>query len=196
MEKKKREELIAVGIIILFLGIAALPSTSAGLLKMQPLRVTLKVENVEHFIIYRFGADGSVKRMLVPPGIENADDLTKALAETCKELCETDTELQHFIKSDAEFFMNVESRGKGFHFALFRPMMRLKPILRVAIFYRYIRFFNDDAYTKVGNNTLAEGPHRGSILGFIGYTGFSTRLIGSVVINGYSMMRVNVESLE
>lgn|GEM_PF-3822626 len=149
-----------------------------------------KLENSDEIIIYRFGPDRTIEKVITIEESEDTTDVTKVAADECEKLCSNDPEIQQFIDSDEMLYFKVESKGKGIHFALFRPMMRIKPVLRAGIFFRY---FNEDCYTKVNNQTLAEGPHKGSILGFVGYAGFSTRIIGKTVIYGYSLFRVNVK---
>ena len=116
--------------------------------------------------------------------------------EICKELLGTDEEIQQFVETESNSNIKVESKGKGFHFAAFRPMCRFLPVFRSFIFYQYVGFNNEDAYTKADNLTLAEGPHKGSIMGFIGYAGFSTRIYGQTVICGYSLFRISVKPLD
>lgn len=149
-----------------------------------------KLENSDDIIIYRFGPDKNIEKVMTIKETADKDNAVKVAADKCEELLCNDPEMQEFIGSLEGLKLKVESKGNGIHFAVFRPMMRIKPILRASIFFRY---FNDDCYTKVNNQTLAEGPHKGSILGFIGYVGFSTRLIGKTVINGYSLLRVNIK---
>jgi len=144
----------------------------------------------EDMVVFRFGPDGSVKR--IDPHIETCDeqDASDTVYDKFIELSEEDNELQHFVKFDSDFIVKVESKGKGLHFAIIRPMIRIKPVFRSVLMYRY--FYNED-YTKADNHTLAQGPHKARILGFVGYAGFSTRFFGRVVIYGYSTFRIDVD---
>lgn len=189
---KEKNKVFAVGIIIFFLLLEIIPSTSIGLSNMNNQQLLNKVENFEEITIYRFGLDKSIKPIVQIKESKDANDVSTKVAEKCRELCKNDFELQKFIDSENIFFTKVESKGKGIHFAIFRPMLRFKPVLRASIFYRY--FYEED-YTKADNNTLAQGPQKGSIIGFIGYAGFSTRIIGYTVIYGYSIFRVNVKQI-
>ena len=181
---KSRCKLIAIGAGLLFITLTIMTPVYGNIshLDKRPME--------EDMVVFRFGPDGSVKR--IDPNIEILDkqDFSDVLYKKFVTLSEEDNDLQNFVKFDPDIIRKVESKGKGLHFAIFRPMIRIKPVFRSVLMYRY---FYDEDYTKVDNHTLAQGPHRARILGFVGYAGFSTRFFGRVVIYGYSTFRIDVD---
>ena len=181
---KIRGKLITIGAVLLFITLTIMTPVCGNISQSN----TKPIE--EDIMVFRFGPDGSIKR--IDPNVETLDeqDFSDALYEKFVTISEEDSDLQSFVKSDTDIIKKVESKGKGFHFAIFRPMMRIKPVFRSVLMYRY---FYDEDYTKVDNHTLAQGPHKARILGFVGYAGFSTRFFGRVVIYGYSTFRIDVD---
>ena len=181
---KSKCKLIAIGAALLFITLTIMTPVCGNISQLN----TKPTE--EDMVVFRFGPDGRVKR--IDPNVEILDeqDFSDALHEKFVTLSEEDNDLQNFVNFDPDTIRKVESKGKGLHFAIFRPMIRIKPVFRSVLMYRY---FYDEDYTKADNHTLAQGPHKARILGFVGYAGFSTRFFGRVVIYGYSMFRIDVD---
>ena len=186
---------ISVIIVVPILLLTITPLTEADIGTGETQTLFTPPENSETIPIYRFAPDGRIT--IVPYEIEQdiPTDVSEQVMEICKELMEMDEEIQQFVKTKSALHFKVESRGKGFHFAALRPMHRFLPMLRSYIYYRYIRFNNEDAYTKVDDLILAQGPQKGSVIGFVGYAGFSTRIFGKTVVYGYSLFRINVKTI-
>lgn len=174
----------------LLLVLAILPSSYAGFYKEDKISSNVKESTVQNIIILRFAPDGDVKTTAMDIEIDDISKISEIIEKKCNELNENDKEMQQLIDGKENFYKKIETQGHGFHFAFFRPMKQSKPILRSAILYRY---FNDEDYTKVNNQTVALGPQKGRILGFIGYVGFSVRFFGYVAINGYSIFRIDIK---
>ncbi|MGF3553940.1 MAG: hypothetical protein ACQXXF_01510, partial [Thermoplasmatota archaeon] len=147
-------------------------------------------QTVQNIIIFRFGPDGNVETTKTSIEINDKSNVLEAIRNKCNELYENDEELQQALDEKEDFSIKIESRGYGFHFAFFRPMRQSKLMLRSVILYRY---FNDEDYTKVNNQTIATGPHKGRILVFVGYICFSDRFFGYIVIKGYSVFRIDIK---
>jgi hypothetical protein len=184
-----------VGMVVTLLLLTMTPLTGAEIGTGETQILFIPPEDSETIIIYRFGPYGRITTVPYDIGQAVTTDVSEKVMEICKELLKTDEEIQQFVNTKSALHFKVESKGRGFHFAAFRPMLRFLPVLRSYIYYRYVCFNNEDAYTKADNQTLAQGPHIGSIIGFIGYAGFSTRIFGRTVIYGYSLFRINVKSI-
>lgn len=111
-------------------------------------KTILKDEKIEteKVTLYRYGPDGSVTPIEVEVDTENIDDIEEFLADKCEELFQKDTEIQNFVKSKINNFMenrtqfnlsfdfgylHVKSKGKGFHY---------NTVLLGKIMLRYILF--------------------------------------------------------
>lgn len=174
----------------LLIVLAILPSSYAGFYKEDRFNSNVKESTVQNIIILRFTPDGDVKTTAMDIEIDDISKISEELEKKCNELNENDKEMQQLIDEKENFYKKIESQGYGLHFALFRPMVKFKQILRASIFYRY---FNDEDYTNINNQTILSGPQKVRILGFIGYVGFSGRFFGYVAINGYSIFRIDIK---
>lgn len=180
----KKNMIIIFGFTALFLGLAILPATSLGFSET----FMNQDDTVEEIIIFRIGPRGTMKKTAIHM---DTTDITETLGTKCRELFENDDELQQFTDENI-FFRQVESQGYGFHFSMFRPIFLSRFLFRSTIRFRY---FYEDAYTKIDNQTLATGPHKGRILGFIGYICFSKMFFGDVTIYGYSTFRIDIKPI-
>ena len=175
--------IIVFAVIALFFGLAILPSSNASLSKID-------ASTAQDIIILRFESDGNLITTKTSIEASNKSNFLETIRKKCNGLYENDEKLQQFIDKKGDSYTKIESQGYGFHFAFFRPMRQSKLIFRSAIIYRY---FNDEDYTKANNQTIALGPHKGRILGFIGYVCFSDRFFGYAAINGYSIFRTDIK---
>jgi hypothetical protein len=180
---KTTNAVIVFAVIALFFGLAILPSSSAGISKAD-------ANTVQDIIILRFEPDGNVITTKTTIEIDDKSNALETIRKRCNALYENDEGLQQFLDKKGDSYTKIESQGYGFHFAFFHPMRQSKLIFRSAIIYRY---FNDEDYTKANNQTIALGPHKGRILGFIGYVCFSDRFFGYAAINGYSIFRTDIK---
>lgn len=174
----------------LLIVLAILPSSYAGFYKEDKLNSIVKESTIQNIIILRFAPDGDVKTTAMDIEIDDISKISEIIEKKCNELNENDKEMQQLIDEKENFYKKIESQGYGLHFALFRPMVKFKQILRASIFYRY---FNDEDYTNINNQTILSGPQKVRILGFIGYVAFSVRFFGYVAINGYSIFRIDIK---
>jgi|GEM_PF-1713347 len=149
-------------------------------------------QTVQSIIIFRFGPDGNVKTTKANIELNDKSNALEVIRDKCNALYDNDKELQQILYKWGGFHSKIESQGYGFHFAFFRPMKRSKLMLRSMIFFRY---FNDTDYTKVNNQTIVIGPHKGRVIGFIGYVCFSNRFFGYTVIDGYSVFRIDIKTM-
>jgi hypothetical protein len=174
---------IVLAVIALFFGLAMLPSSSAVISETDSY-------TIQNIIIFRFSPDGDVKTITTNMETNNKFNVSETIVKKCNALYQNDEELQQFIDKKGDSYPKIESQGYGFHFAFFRPMKQSKLMLRSMITYRY---FNDEDYTKLNNQTIALGPQKGRIVGFIGYVCFSDRFFGYASINGYSILRTDIK---
>jgi len=126
--KKNIKKMITIAITFTFL------LTAVNLSQANAVNKTiLKDEKIEteKFTFYRYGPDGSVTPIEIEVDTKNIDNIGEFLADKCEELFQKDTEIQNFVKSKINNFMenrtqfnlsfdfgylHVKSKGKGFHY--------------------------------------------------------------------------------
>lgn len=189
LDMKTINIIIIFGIVSLFLGLTILPSSNAEFTNLDASDFKMKEHSIQNVVILRFGPDGDLKTTKINIEIGDKSDVSEAINEKCNELYENDKQLQQFI-NERSIYQKIESHGYGYHFSIFLPMRQSKLIFRSAIIYRY---FHDEDYTNINNQTLLLGPQKARILGFIGYICFSGRSFGYITINGYATFRIDIK---
>jgi len=160
---------------------------------LPSLNADVQKSTIQNITILRFAPDGDTKTIAINIKTDDISNIPEIIKEKCNELDDNDKEMQQLIDEKDIIYQKIESQGHGLHFAIFRPMVKFKPILRVSLFYRY---FNDEDYTILNNETTFLGPQKVRVLGFIGYVGFSTRFLGDFSINGYAVYRIDIKSID
>ncbi|UCH72498.1 MAG: hypothetical protein JSW62_02825 [Thermoplasmatales archaeon] len=117
MERFERKLCVIFAILVFFTsGIAA--GTITNNLKNNENSL------IKTVMLCRYGPDGTNKLIKTDIIIDNDEKIEDAIAEKCKELAESDHEIQEYLgklnddndTKDAFIFSNVRSSGKGFHF--------------------------------------------------------------------------------
>ena len=105
MEIKNIKKYYAIGIFVLFLGLAIFPSTNSESNKMHTNQFTTNEETSieKEVIFYRIGLDGVVTKIKINIQLEKETDINSAIAETCNKLYENDEELKQSDNSNREF---------------------------------------------------------------------------------------------
>ena len=192
---KNYRKILVCGIIVIFLGLVSYPSITAGITN-NDFSSNHKYENeYNDLVLYRFGSEESIEKIGSLNDLEMKDLSLSQITDQCEELFGEDNEFQQLVDYNSANIIKVRSWGTGFHFALFLPMFRYLPRFHSQIIFRYIRNMNEDAYTSL-NNVTFHGPQKGSIIGFLGFGVFSTRIFGKMAIYGYALMRVDIKLLE
>jgi len=184
------ERHFGVGIIIMLFILSISPSINADFNKEN-----LSQSNPPNkIILYKVDSSGQMKPLEVYIKPEEGQDLESSVTKKCKELCENDTEIQQFINTKEGFirWVEVESKGKGFHWSFRRILLSNRNLMwRSIIRYRY--FYAED-YTNIrikGTDewiTLMEGQQRIRLVGFTGYVSFKPNLLwGNTIIHGYTL---------
>jgi len=149
----------------------------------------------EEITLYRVDINGRFTPIRASITFEKGQDLEKAIAEKCKELCKNDEEMKQSIDKSGEEseWIKIESMGNGTHRAFRRIIFpHRKVIWRLTIQYSY---FSENSYTNVTINEIEKswkGPHSVRLTGFTGYVNFKPRrllgirLFGSTIIQGYA----------
>ena len=192
MYNKNIKKYYVICIALMFLVLGIFPSINAEIDKSYMPNIDISKKISKEIFLYKIDIQGQVipveAEIILKPGKAEED----IIAEKCKELCENDEELQKYINSNSEnpVWLEVESKGKGFHHSFRRIILVNRTIKwRAIIKYRY--FFKDD-YTNTRMNesnewnTLIKGPQRIRLIGFSGYVNFKPRFFwGSTIIYGY-----------
>ena len=191
---KNTKKYYVVGILLLFFGLAIFPSINAESNKMYTPQLDISNEVKKEITLYKIDTDGRITPVDVDIALEKGQDLETIIAEKCKELCENDGEIQQSIaiKEGYPKWIEIESNGKGFHWALRRIRLANRTVIwRTMIKYRY--FFKED-YTNIRFNEsgewipLLKGPQIIRLIGFTGYVNFKPRIFwGSTIIHGYAL---------
>ena len=125
---KNIKKIIVVAITFTFL------LTAVGISQAIAINKTVstdeKIES-ETLTFYRYGPDGTVTPIEVEVDTKNIDNIEDFLADKCEELFEKDTEIQNFVQSKINSYienrkqvnlsfdfgyLHVKSKGKGFHY--------------------------------------------------------------------------------
>lgn len=191
-------KIIAIGIISILLltgltTVSAVSDVKSLVTTVGSVNKETKVTTSEKVMVYRYGPDGSVKKIKLNIEPKNGQSNLGAIEKKVERLLKNDKEIQQFIASEPKLSKKIYSDGIGLHCAFLPPLLGILSgciyydFLPRVVLYRYLSIsIGGVGKTFIDGKLVAEGPHRGLIGGFTGFLMFTPRLFGLTYINGYA----------